>query len=725
LITEYVEGQTIDSYCDDRKLDIPARLRIFLQVCDAVVHAHGNLILHRDLKPGNILVDTSGAAKLLDFGTGQLVTPDQATLTRNRMLTPRYASPEQLRGQRVGVATDIFSLGVVLYELVTGAWPFGNPDSTLSELSRAMGDVHVRSPASVPAPEAAIHRSVSLERLRHQLRGDLSAILLKALEDDPARRYESVGQMAGDLRNYLERRPVLARPQTLWYRAGKFSRRHRVGIAAGAALLLFVTASSALLYQVRLRGQEKAKQVAGLQQIVTQAIGMIQDDMTRSQLERAREEALRLRESLEQVGRDNPENPIVCDLLGRAYLQLGQLAWFRYGPSLMDAGLALDSYARARTSFEAADRRHASPGEYDMVMSARLFQSELLVEDGHGFDAFAEAAQLLRDGEASLPEPAKSSFGEAATVASDYDMLSDRLGANMKWPERPAPGWYAALAALQPYRMTDSIARALYEAALPARAGEDAQTVASSRSTVKLQLGRLQHEAGLREQGRRTLQEALQAYSEAASKAHGGYVQDHIAGVHIQISGILEAEGKIEESLREREQALEVLEKEFSQDPQSIYLKERLGASRIASARLLARLGRRAEALRDGRLGLGYLAENAGGPRAAALTLDSIAQRLLTVEPAELRDPAGAREYARRAVAQTASQMPPYLVTLAFAELASGREEEGRHAAARAVEGYRRVAEILAPLFDSSKYAEAARLYSEWRGQLAKLSSLR
>jgi tetratricopeptide (TPR) repeat protein len=224
----------------------------------------------------------------------------------------------------------------------------------------------------------------------------------------------------------------------------------------------------------------------------------------------------------------------------------------------------------------------------------------------------------------------------------------------------------------------------------------------------------------------RSLNDALQAYSRASTESHGGgYIEDHLGGVHIQLSRAYEAEGKLAEALSEREQGLEVIQKEFSQSPQSLYLKERLGSSRIAAARLLSRLGRRAEALQDGKVGLDYLEENAGRPRAAALTLDLAAQRLLTAEPPELRDPAKARDYARRAVQQTASQMPPYLVTLAFAELASGREEEGRHAAARAVEGYRRVAEILAPLFDSSKYAEAARLYSEWRGQLAKLSSLR
>jgi serine/threonine protein kinase len=723
LITEYVEGQTIDRSCDDRKLDIKARVQLFLQVCEAVAHAHRNLIVHRDLKPGNILVDSSGTVKLLDFGTAQLAATTEVTLTRNRMLTPRYASPEQLRGQRVGTATDIFSLGVVLYELVTGAWPFGDPASTLSELSRAIGDAPMQSPTAVVTAEAAAHRSVSLEGLRHLLRGDLSAILLKALEDEPARRYESVSQFAADLRNYLAERPVLARPQTVWYRARKFGKRRRLAVIGGAAVLFAIVASSGLLYQVRLRRQESAKQVAGLAKVVEQTAAMITDNITKNRLDLARRQAIQLRDSLEPVLRQNPDDPVVWKLLGDAYAQLGQISWFRYGPSLMDADMALESYSRARSLFEKVERRLPSLDAFDNVEAARLFESELLVEDGRGFEAFGEAVQLLRDDEAKAPNSGDYRASAIANLASYYDMLSDRLGANAAWPERPAPGWYAPLAALQPYRMTDSIAMVLYEASLKAASAKSPAT--GGNPTVQLQLGRLQHQMGLHEAGMRSLRDALQAYSDTARESHaGGYVEDHIAGVHIQLSRAYEAEGKLAEALREREQGLEVIQKEFSQSPQSFYLRERVGSSRIVAARLLAHLDRRAEALQDGRAGLGYLEENAERPRAAALTLDLAAQRLLTAEPPELRDPERAAGYARRAVQQTAAQMPPYLVTLAFAELASGHEDAGRQAAILAVSGYRRVTEILAPLFDATKYSQAARIYGDWRKQLGAFPEL-
>jgi serine/threonine protein kinase len=718
LITEYVEGQTIDRYCDDRKLEVKARVQLLLQVCEAVAHAHLNLILHRDLKPGNILVDATGTVKLLDFGTAQLAATNEITLTRNRMLTPRYASPEQLRGQRAGMATDIFSLGVVLYELVTGAWPFGDPASTLSELSRAIGDARMQSPAAVVTAEAAADRSVSPEGLRHLLRGDLSAILLKALEDEPARRYESVSQFAADLRNYLAERPVMARPQTVWYRARMFAKRRRLAVIGGAAVLLAIMASSGLLYQVHLRRQENVKQVAGLAKVVEQTFAMIYDNVTKNRLELARAQALQLRDSLEQVRRQNPDDPVVWQMLGHAYSQLGELSWFRYGPSLMDADMALESYSRARILFENVERRLHSIVAFDSVDSTRLFQSELLVEDGRGFEAFAEAVQLLRDDEAKAPKSAGYRAAAIANLASYYDMLSDRLGGNMAWPDGSSPGWYRPLAALQPYRMTDSIAMVLYEAALKAESAKSPAT--GGNPTVHLQLGRLQHQMGLHEAGMRSLRNALQAYSDTARESHaGGYVEDHIAGVHIQLSRAYEAEGKLVESLREREQGLDVIQKEFSQSPQSFYLKERAGSSQIVTARLLARLGRRAEALQHGKTGLEYLEENADRPRAAALTLDLAAQRLLTVEPLELRDAPRAAGYARHAVQQTASQMPPYLVTLAFAELACGHEDAARRAAILAVNGYRRVANILKPLFDTAQYPQSAQIYNDWRKQLS------
>jgi serine/threonine-protein kinase len=245
LITEYVDGQPVDRYCDDAKLDVKARLRIFLQVCDAVTYAHRNLIVHRDLKPANILVNQEGAVKLLDFGTASLLDVNpEVPVTRIRMLTPRYASPEQLRGERVNIATDIFSLGVILYELLTGVWPFGDPNSILRELDRSTRDVTATPPSTAVTEKSAEGRSVSRENLSRALDGDLSAVVLKAIEYDPSRRYDSVRALAADLESFLDERPVAARPQTPAYRVRKFVRRRWLPVSAAAVFVLGLAAAA-------------------------------------------------------------------------------------------------------------------------------------------------------------------------------------------------------------------------------------------------------------------------------------------------------------------------------------------------------------------------------------------------------------------------------------------------------------------------------------------------
>lgn len=259
LITEFVDGQPVDLYCDARRLDIDARLNLFQQVLDAVDYAHRNLIVHRDLKPANILVNNEGVVKLLDFGTASLLAQQSDVgATRIRMLTPRYASPEQLKGGRLNISTDIYSLGVVLYELLCGSWPFGDPNSVLSELQRATGNVEAAPPSTNLSEEAAKQRSASLQQLRGLLNGDLSTILFKMLENEPGRRYGSVRQVADDLQRYRERRPILARPQTPWYAARKFVARHWLAVSAAS----FAVLALAALTVVSLRQTAEARDQA-------------------------------------------------------------------------------------------------------------------------------------------------------------------------------------------------------------------------------------------------------------------------------------------------------------------------------------------------------------------------------------------------------------------------------------------------------------------------------
>jgi eukaryotic-like serine/threonine-protein kinase len=282
---EYVEGAPLTRWCDERRLGLGDRLRLFLQVCDAVDYAHRNLVVHRDLKPSNVLVTAEGDARLLDFGIAKVLEgagPDadgEATLTRHdgRALTPQYAAPEQLRGQPVTTATDVYSLGVILYELLSGRRPYRlhglspgevervvvqeDPPPPSSAVRQADANPAVSEPA---AAEIAERRGVGVERLVSELKGDLDNVVALALRKEPARRYPSASALADDLRRYLGGRPVTARADRWSYRASKFVGRHRVGVAAAAVVALSLAAGVAIaLWQAReaLRQASRAEEV--------------------------------------------------------------------------------------------------------------------------------------------------------------------------------------------------------------------------------------------------------------------------------------------------------------------------------------------------------------------------------------------------------------------------------------------------------------------------------
>ena len=267
LVLEYVEGKRIDVHCDDERLDVAARIGLFLDVCAAVAHSHANLIVHRDIKPPNVLVARGEGVKLLDFGIAKLLegsapAGEATELTREggRALTPEYAAPEQLLGEPVTIATDVYALGVLLYVLLGGQHPAGATARSTAELVRTIVEAPaprlseaVASPRTA-APQAlvdnAARRSTTPEKLRRLLRGDLDNIVAKALKKSPGERYATVDAFADDLRRTLAHQPVSARADSVAYRIGKFARRHRAAVGAGVlALLAICGGAAAALWQ--------------------------------------------------------------------------------------------------------------------------------------------------------------------------------------------------------------------------------------------------------------------------------------------------------------------------------------------------------------------------------------------------------------------------------------------------------------------------------------------
>ncbi|MDQ2928705.1 MAG: serine/threonine protein kinase [Pseudomonadota bacterium] len=246
LVLEYVEGECIDLWCDEHRLTIAQRVALFVGVCQAVAHAHENLVVHRDLKPSNIFISDGGEVKLLDFGVAKLIEEgagESTELTREAgaAMTPQYAAPEQLSGGAVSTATDVYGLGMVLYGLLSGSRPYAAAPRA-GDVSRPLWSL----PADLGAArQVAAQRDTSTQALRKALRGDLAVVVAKAIKPDPAERYRAVPDFADDLQRVLDRRPIAARPDSTGYRLRRYLQRHAFGVATAAVLTVSIVAGVA------------------------------------------------------------------------------------------------------------------------------------------------------------------------------------------------------------------------------------------------------------------------------------------------------------------------------------------------------------------------------------------------------------------------------------------------------------------------------------------------
>jgi non-specific serine/threonine protein kinase/serine/threonine-protein kinase len=613
FVMEYVEGERIDAYCDRRPLSLRDRLGLFRKVCSAVAYAHQHLVIHRDLKPANIRVGTDGEPKLLDFGIATLVNESagaEQTMTLTSAMTPDYASPEQLRGEAMTTATDVYSLGVILFELLTGQKPYRTKSRRIDEIARAITEQDATKPSS------ALARGQKSEvRSQKLLRGDLDNIVLMAMRKEPARRYSSAAQFSEDIGRHLDGLPVAAHKDTLSYRTRKFVRRHRVGVVAASLVLLAVISGMiATLWEWRVARLERAKAedlFKDARQLANSFMFEFHDaiqDLPGSTAARALV-VKRALEYLDRLAQKSAGDPTLRRELATAYRRVGDVQGNPNNANLGDTAGAMKSYDKAlaiATELAAADRADGATQRLLALIYQKLAEVQAATGDlAGGVESSRKSLGFFKQ----FAEAAPSDLATQQSLAVSHIKLGDVLG-NSNFPNAGEP------------------ANASAEYLAASKILESLRASGATDERSRRLLGIVYERIGTMEEAEKNFEEALQTYKKSLAIREAlatdfpnntDAVRD-AAIAHEKIGNAMTALGHLDAALESRRKSLDIFQSLARSDVKNVQAQRSVAISYRHLGDLLGHpelpnLGKLDEALENYRKALEiYLALDVAAP---------------------------------------------------------------------------------------------------------------
>jgi serine/threonine protein kinase/tetratricopeptide (TPR) repeat protein len=716
FVMEYIEGVPFGTYCDEQRLSTAERLKLFRSVCSAVHYAHQNLVIHRDIKPANILVTPDGVPKLLDFGIAKLLNPDlspftlEATESAVRLMTPDYASPEQVRGAQITTASDVYSLGVLLYELLTGHKPYRITSYQPHEIARVICEQEPEKPSTAinrveqgtrpvsTGPASLTPQSVSRsrdsrpEKLRRQLEGDLDNIILMAMRKEPERRYASVEQFAEDVRRHLEGLPVIARKDTLGYRGGKFIRRHKAAVFAAALVLLTLVAGVvATAWQARVARAERARaerrfnDVRKLANSIMFELHDAIEDLAGSTP--ARELLVkRALEYLDGLAQEAAGDPSLQRELARAYQKVGDVQGYPYDANLGDTAGAMESYRKALAISEAVVAANPTDNEArrDVLVSRERI--------GDTLSATGDMAGAVENHRAALAISEQLAAADPSNNKARLTLLISHIKVG---EVQAATGDLQG--ALETYSKGREIAEALVRDDPANASARRAMTIIYNKvGDMQLETG---DAAGALEGYRKVL-----AMREETLKADpsNGQAQRDVAGSLEKVATALAAMGDTAGALASQTRALGIDQALVAADPENAEAQLDLSLSHSNIGELMARAGDAKAALESYRKALAIAEKlSAGDPANAEVKLE-VADNHFRIASLLARG------------GDVAASAEGYNKALAISEQLAAADPENADLRGQLANSYFQAGETFAALASDAK-AAAGRKAAHWR----------